>query len=327
MPETGDHGVREAWAMGWAKKTAALLLVVLCWGASGAGAPASAPASAPAVLFSRGDALWRTDLQGSSPEQVGPGYDGEISPGGDRGAFTDCDEGGRRYIAVRDLESREIWRVPGIEGENSYGPRWSPDGTTLLFSHWWEEGSRWVIATIRPDGTEGRTFSGAVSGDLFSPFWGAGGTEIFAQDLTFLYRFDREGRLLDRRPVEEVVGDRGISSATRFSVAPDGKTWLFDALATTSRDRALAAKVGDAVSAAFVYAEATKEVRRISPPGVAVSGASWAPGGRVLLAGFEEKDVRKGKEGPQIAFRLLLLSGDRVIGLAEDALAPSCALK
>ena len=309
--------------MGWAKKTAALLLGGRGGGACGAGAQAEGAT----VIFSRGDTLWRTDLRGSSPEPVGPGYDGEISPGGDRVAFTEYDEEGRRYIAVRDLKSREVWRVPGIEGENSYGPRWSPDGTALLFNHWWEEGSRWVIATIRPEGTEGRIFSGVGSEDLFSPFWGGGGTEVFAQDLTFLYRFDLEGRLLDRRPVEEVVGDRGISSATRFSVAPDGKTWLFDALATTSRDRALAARVGDAVSAAFVYAEGTKEVRRISPPGVAVSGACWAPGGRVLLAGFEEKDVRKGKEGPQIAFRLLLLSGDRVIGLAEDALAPSCALK
>lgn len=310
--------------MTWGKKVAMALGVLALW-LTGTGGEAQG--QAPAVLFSRGDALWQTDLRGSPPVRLGPGHDGELSPGGDRVAFTEYDEGGGRYLAVRDIARRNVWRVPGAVGANSYGPRWSPDGTTLLFNVWQEDVALWRIATVSPDGTQRRIFSGDLSGDLFSPFWGHDGREIFAQDLTFLYRFDREGRLLDKRPVDEVVGDRGISSGTRFSVAPDGASWLFDAGATASQDQALAMRVGDAVNAAFVYTVATGAVRRLTPPGLAVSSACWAPGGGVLVSAFERKDVRSASGGVRISFRLMLLSGDRRDVLVKDALAPSCAMR
>lgn len=288
----------------------------------------SAVWGAPPVVFSRDGGIWRTDLQGKRAERLGEGYDAELSPRGDRVALTQCGQDGGRFLAVLDLKTRRLQRISGIPGNNSYGPRWSPDGKSLAFNLWQDREARWALAVISPQGGDLQILSESLSEDVYGPFWDRDGRSVYGHDLTSFFRFDRDGGLQEKISVVKVVGDRGISSGSRFSIGVDGR-WLFDAQGGASEDGVLASLVGDAVGAAFVYTPATGEVRRISPPGLSVESACWIPGGGVLFSGFEKRDVRRtGNAITRITFRIFRLHSAEGVPrpMVQDAHAPSCAM-
>lgn len=282
--------------------------------------------SAVKVVFARDGGVWLSDAAGGTPRRLCDGHDPEISPRGDAVAFTDYRDEGRR-IALLRLGEKTVRLVAGIPGDNSYGPRWSPDGMRLLFSHWLPDEARWVAAVVSVSGGDLRLVSGAV-GDVFSPFWAADGASVYAQDLEFLYRFDLQGRMLEKHPLAELFGDGiSFSSALRFSVAPDGSAVLFDA--DLPEMSPLAEKVGEPVSAVFLWRPASgAPPARVSPEGMSVFSPAWLPDGSgFLAAGFSASDVK----GKGASLRILVslyrfsLEGGAPARLVKDAFAPSCS--
>jgi hypothetical protein len=281
--------------------------------------------SAVTVVFARDGGVWLTDAAGGTPRRLCNGNDPEISPRGDAVAFTDYRDGGRR-IALLRLGEKTARLVAGIPGDNSYGPRWSPDGMRLLFNHWLPDEARWVTAVISASGGDLRLVTGAVR-NVYSPFWADDGASVCAQDLEFLYRFDLQGRMLEKRPLVELFGDAvSFSSAARFSVAPDGSAVLFDA--DILEMSPLAQKVGEPASAVFLWRPASGALpARISPEEMSVFSPAWLPDGSgFLAAGFSAPDVK----GKGASLRLLVslyrfsLDGGAPVRLVKDALTPSC---
>jgi len=291
-------------------------------------APAVSPWSDPSavtVVFARDGGVWLTDAAGGTPRRLCNGNDPEISPRGDAVAFTDYRDEGRR-IALLRLGEKTARLVAGIPGDNSYGPRWSPDGMRLLFNHWLPDEARWVTAVVSTAGGDLRLVTGAVR-DVYSPFWADDGASVYAQDLEFLYRFDLQGRILEQRPLAELFGDAvSFSSAVRFSVAPDGSAVLFDA--DLPEMSPLAQKVGEPASAVFLWRPASGALpARISPEDMSVFSPAWLPDGSgFLAAGFSAPDVK----GKGASLRLLVslyrfsLDGGAPVRLVKDALTPSC---
>jgi hypothetical protein len=289
-------------------------------------AAAAAAAKEAKVVFARDGGVWLTDVAGGTPRRLCDGNDPEISPRGDAVAFTDYRDAGRR-IAVLRLGEKTAQLVAGIPGDNSYGPRWSPDGMRLLFNHWLPDEARWVTAVVSASGGDLRLVSGAVR-DVYSPFWAADGASVYAQDLEFLYRFDLQGQMLEKRSLAELFGDAvSFSSAVRFSVAPDGSAVLFDA--DLPEMSPLAQKVGEPVSAVFLWRPASGEQgARVSPEDMSVFSPAWLPDGSgFLAAGFSAPDVK----GKGASLRLLVslyrfsLDGGAPVRLVKDAFSPSCS--
>jgi TolB protein len=293
-------------------------LLLLAMGTSGVAWGASR------VIFEREGNIRLSDMGGANPVLLGKGYDAEISPDGRSVAFTDYRQG--RKIAVMDVATKKVRVLSAVPGYNSYGPRWSPDGTRLVFNHWIEEKSQWVPGVIDTTGKNLKIFRMDNEGGVHSPFWAHDGMSVYAQDLSTLYRFDTNGKLLESRPLDPIVGKAGISSATRFCVSADGSAWIFDG-DVDEPDNPISKAWGEPIAGVFLHTPADGRTIRISPKGMSASAPSWAPDGKsVLFCGVRPEDVRK--KGKNVTFAshifVMPLNGTPEL-LVRDASNPSVA--
>ena len=298
------------------KLLCALLLLVL--GASGVAWGASR------VIFEREGSIWLSDMGGAKPVLLGKGYDPEIAPDGKSVAFTDYRQG--RKIAVMDVATKRVRVLTAVPGDNSYGPRWSPDGTKLVFSHWIEEKSQWVPGVIDATGKNLKIFRMDNEGGVHSPFWAHDGACVYAQDLSTLHRFDVAGKLLESRPLEPVVGSAGISSAARFCVSADGSMWLFDG-DVDEPGNPISKAWGEPIAGVFLHRPADGTTVRISPKGMSASDPFWTPDGKgVLFCGVRPEDIKKKGKNVTFGFHVFVmpLDGDPAL-LIRDASDPSAA--
>lgn len=284
----------------------------------------------PRVIFVRDTDIWMTDLNGMPPVLlVEGGFDPDISPDGTQVAYTDYREG--RKIAVYTIETGELQVIDTIPGDNNYGPRWSPDGSRLLFNFWKEVGeqrSYWVIATVRPDGSDFTLLTEEYQEGLYSPFWAHDGCSIYAQDLHTLYQFDLSGKIVRSHDMDEVM-EIGISSATSFSLSSDGRQLLYDRLVDDPEDLWGIPWMHEPATAVFIYDMEKRTTERISPPGTSFIHPVWVPGEEeVLVYGFTEKDLPKDSDD-EIPFHIYRhnLSDQSFIVLVENGIQPSCAMK
>ena len=238
------------------------------------------------------------------------------------GGGSDDFQGSARGVV--EAASKKATVLKTIPGENSYGPRWSPDGKSLLFNHWDERSSDWVfgVATIA-DGSF-RVLAPEQKG-IYSPFWSADGASVYGQDLDTLYRIDAEsGAVVERRPLASVTGGKAmVSSALRFSLSPDGTMWLFDA---EVEDTGKLMKHGEPLnSAIFLHTPADGKTRRLTPETICAMHPSWLPGGReFLFAGYGPKEAKR-KGSPFAIFRRGF-DGTKTTLLIKDGDSPSAGL-
>lgn len=88
------------------------------------------------IAFERGDSVWVAKLDGSEAKKVADGQSPELSPDGRKLAFNTQQAVGQpahRRIAVADLASGKVTTFENVPSENCMQPRWSPDGSKLLF--------------------------------------------------------------------------------------------------------------------------------------------------------------------------------------------------
>ncbi len=296
-----------------ATRVAACALLVLAVAAAAFAAPV-------AVVFSKGEGIFLTDSEGKKPVKLATGHNPEVSPDGRFVAFTapSGKDGWGRKIGVAEIASKKITVMKTIPGENSYGPRWSPDGKSILFNHWEEQSADWVFGTVAPADGSFRVLAPDQKG-IFSPFWSADGASVYGQDLDTLYRIDvASGTVVERRPLVEVTGDEAmVSSAVRFALSQDGTMWLFDA---DVEDTGKLMKRGEPLnSAIFMHTPADGKTRRLTAENICAMHPSWLPGGKeFLFAGYGPNEAKR-KGSPFAIFRrgldgakatLLLKEGD-----------------
>ncbi|MBP6332893.1 MAG: PD40 domain-containing protein [Aminivibrio sp.] len=279
------------------------------------------------LVFSRGDELFLTDTEGNSPALLRKGYDPEISPDGTEVAFTvqtGKDGGGRQIglYTISTTKSRNYKSV--IPGENSYGPRWSPDGTMIVFNHWDPEQSDWVLGLLTlTDGTF-RVLAPELKG-VYSPFWSADSSSVYCHDLENFFRVSVEtGRTAALRRFSEILGEAMPTSAVRFAVSPDGSRWLFDG---EVKDTSEWLKSGDGlISALFLHTPADGKTRRVTDNRICAIGPAWLPGGEdFLFYGYTEKEMSGGGSGFAV-FRGSLAEGKTNL-LVPDGGTPSARLR
>jgi TolB protein len=242
----------------------AALLALIC--------PAAASDAARHLCFSRDDAIWLANLDGTGAHKVVTGVDPAISPDGARIAYTQLGKGTMRHIAVFDLASASKVVLGSMPSDNAYGPVWSPDEKYLLFKIF--AGDHWRVALVGSDGA-GFQFLGELSPaneDFQSPAWAIDGKSIYAQDLTYIYQLDLNGKVSKQWKIAEALSEADLNSNDRFDPAEDGKSLLLDA--DLNEEGHIKAWEGPP-PAIFLFDINTGKSKRISPPKVYAWDPCW----------------------------------------------------
>jgi TolB protein len=190
-------------------------------------------ADAPRKLaFERNGTVWVANFNGSAARKVASGVRPDLSPDGTRLAFnTESAEGKplERRIAVADLATGRVTVFESLPSSNSYSPRWSPDGTKLLFEIM--DSENWQLGIANGDGTGFHYLkvAGLATG-LFNPgCWAPDGQSIYTQDLTFVYQLGLDGAVLNKWEVAKMIAGGDMSSESSVAISPDGTILLLEA--------------------------------------------------------------------------------------------------
>ncbi|MDD4836675.1 MAG: hypothetical protein PHU72_06205 [Dethiosulfovibrio sp.] len=266
------------------KKIASIFIALLICSSTAYG-------SVPWMAFSQDGAVFVAQLDGQGKTKLAEGYDPEISPDGKQVAFTAYSKEGDRTIAVVNRETKKIKHVKTIPGKNSYGPRWSPDGSRLLLNHWDDVKMDWTIGLMN---LESDSFAILIKNHtgLYSPFWSHDGF-AFAQDLENLFKIDvLANKLEESRPLSEVIGESYPSSAIHFSCSPDGERLLFDC--DVEADKSWSSLGEPLISAIFMFDMKGGKTARLTDQTICAVHPSWLPTGNgFIFSGYTPKDANK----------------------------------
>lgn len=153
----------------------------------------------------------------------------DISPDGSRIVFnTEEADTPKRSIAIVDLATGKKSIVPGIPSDNCHSPKWSPDGSQIVFYLFVD--NDWQIGLIHPDGTGFHYLKRAApkNRSFWSAAWAADGKSLFCQDLDTLYRIDLDGKILRQWSLAKLFPTAGLNSGAVLAPSPDGRTLLID---------------------------------------------------------------------------------------------------
>jgi TolB protein len=244
---------------------------------------AQRPPEQRVIVFLREGDIWAARADGTAPRKIVNGCDPEVSPDGYSVAFTEYGRSGARFIAVADLATGTVRRMSTVPGENSYGPRWSPDGRRLAFHHYVQ--NKWRIGVIDTGDAHFTLLNAPVPDTPFmtlsSLCWGRQGTSMLCQDLASLYEFDLQGQLRQSMPLGALLGadtlDYDFSSANCFILSPDDKLLICDA----DKGETFTASV-------FLFDREAKRGRMLTPANYHAHAPAWLVDGRtIVFSGFE----------------------------------------
>lgn len=190
------------------------------------------------------------------------GTDACLSPDGTLIAYTDMGAPDHvRRIGVFDLEAGKV-KLMDTGCHNCYGPVWSPDGNYLVYNAMM--GNEWGIKCVDKDNLHPLQIADAEDSlqGFFSPSWSADSRKIAVGNMSGVYIFDLDGKLVRSIPFGQIDSTIQFSSASSFCLT--GKE---DKLVFWGTDGSAVSARADAPAAVFVYDLATAKTNRISPRG------------------------------------------------------------
>src|ERR1700733_3427597 len=129
-----------------------LFLIVLCGVIT-----AAADDATRKIAYERGGKIYVANLDGTGAKKVGEGVFPDISSDAKHVTFNTQEQNGAkfaRHIAVVDLATGEQTVFKDVPSENVAYPKWSPDGTQILFTLY--DGKNWHLVLTKADGSEFR---------------------------------------------------------------------------------------------------------------------------------------------------------------------------
>lgn len=290
------------------------------------------------LAFERTGTIYLYSFTDKSEKKLFDGYQQSISPDGNAIAFTETDSLGNRFIATYNIFpdgleplTDPIIRFTAVPGQNSYEPKYSPDGKYLVFSYW--NGNDWDAAIVAVDNsgfvnlTEPIRVSKGVTAGFYSPTWSPDSKSIVVQDMRSVYEFDLKGNLLKKYDLSALLNSAKVylSSASTFTYDKTKKYLIFDA-----ENEMYFENLEEPINGIYIYDIEDNEVEIISPSDYSSLDPviSYAEN-KIYFSAFGKKDIRKVENGDLDYYELnysiykMDIDGDNFEKILNNALSPS----
>ncbi|WP_133137843.1 TolB family protein [Legionella rowbothamii] len=222
----------------------------------------------PILAFERTGSIWIANIDGSDAKKVAEGYVPEVSPNGKYIAYNVMgnNHSTNRYLVLLALESGKIIQLKNIPSQNNFNPVWSPDSKKLLFNTFIN--NEWHLGLINADGSGYRTIKNTKN--EYQPTWANNGTSFFSHDLYSIYWLDLEGKLIKKWPINTLIPNGSMSSASRLNISPNGNMLIMDI--DMDEESPVSSWEGPP-SALWIFDFNSGKASRISPKGM----LAWSP--------------------------------------------------
>lgn len=180
------------------------------------------------VTYARGNTIFIANLDGEGAKKVATGAGPDLSADGTRITFnTEDPKSPERHIAIADLATGKVTRIPNIPSDNCFGPIWSPDDSQIIFYIFTD--SDWHLGIIKPDGSDFHYVRKSEKAHSFySVAWAPDGRSFYCQDLDSLFRMTTEGTVQKKWALSKLFPHGSFNSGAKFSCSTDGNTLLMD---------------------------------------------------------------------------------------------------
>lgn len=273
----------------------------------------AATASAQKYGCAAGDKVGVGVVTGIGLKPLVEGVDPAISPDGSKLAYTKMDSAGNRAIAVVDAAGGQGRVLPGIPGDNNYGPVWSPDGKFIYFNHF--KDSDWTIGRVNAEGGDFRIiYDKSVAFAVFPD-----GQKLLCNDMEKFFVLTLDGDKATAGPALPVDPKfEGTSIPCRIDVSPDAATALFEML--VGADAEPSKFDGMPPSSVWQINLANGSITRMTPKGMNAMYPAWLPDGRSFLFSTYPPTGTKTE-----IFRIDATAGSKPRVIAENADQPTVA--
>lgn len=231
------------------------------------------------------------DFATGKTKDLTKGFDPCISPDGKWIAYTYTSSPGTtdlRIIKLINTENSAIKDLGINDNKPHYGAIWSPTAEYLAFNILINDS--WQLGLSKPNGSKFKIISTDSNFGLHEPTWSQDGKYILAHDLTFLYKFDTTGKLIDKYDLAQLFeGKFSFSSATRFCLTSDNQQLIFD-----GGIHEFVEGLEEISSALFAYNFNTKSTKRITKKGLCTTNFWLDNQDLIYFSGFENiNEARK----------------------------------
>lgn len=210
------------------------------------------------------------------------GFDPCISPDGKWIVYTQSSNSSKNFSRIIKIINTENSTIKNLEinNKNHYGAIWSPSGEYLAFSIMTND---WQIGLIKPNGSDFKIISADSDIGLHTPTWSQDGKYIYAHNLAALYKFDTNGKLIDKYNLTQLFGEKFFfSSSTRFCFTSDNTKVVFEG----GIDEFIEG-LNEPSSAIFCYDFNTKLTKRITKVGLYTTDLWIDKQDKIYFSGFE----------------------------------------
>jgi len=278
---------------------------------------AAAEDSARKIAYERDGKIFVANLDGTAAKKVGQGVFPDISSDAGHVAFNTQEQQGTvwtRHVAVVELATGAVTLFKDVPTENVAYPKWSPDGTQILFTLY--DGKNWHLVLANADGT-GFRYVKKGTGDsdtMNSPCWAPDGKSVFVQDMKSIYRLGLDGSEIAHWDIDKTIANGGMSGNGRIDVSPDGQKLL---LGIEMNEEAHRKTWDGPLPAVWTLDLASKKATRLTPKKLFGWDACWIDDSSILFLsqGAAEKTAS--------LYRMTLAGGTVSKAIARDVSQPT----
>ncbi|HRE41750.1 MAG TPA: hypothetical protein PLG90_10480 [Ignavibacteria bacterium] len=281
------------------------------------------------MSYEKTGTIYKYNLNTNEDIKLFEGYQQSISPDGKKIAYTESDEKtGGRFISIYDIESKTVKRMTSVPGDNSYFPRYSPDGNYLVFNHW--TNNNWQIAIVSVDDRNFKILTENKIRNLnsfYSPSWTEDSKSIITHDMSNIIEFSIEGEVLNIYPLDKIDPSKKIffSSASTVWFDKTNFALIFDCEVDNEFGGTY-----ENQNRIYRYDLLKNVITKISPDEYSATNPFISfSSGKIFFNAFTKEDVIKKIEGEMEYFELTYsiyntdIKGDKFSFVLKNGTSPS----